>query len=78
MAEQCHFPFVTFEGTAVVVVNGIDALLSSPPASMNTAVTGQRWATRSRASAVNPRSIGRGYAQEPVCCRRHKRLRCSR
>ena len=43
MAELCHFPFATFEGTTVVAVNSVDELLASTPASMNTMVTGERW-----------------------------------
>ena len=43
MAEMCHFPFASFEGTNVVAVNSVDELIAHPPASMGTSPTPERW-----------------------------------
>lgn len=43
MAEMCHFPFATFEGPTVVVVNSADDLMARPPASMGTSLHPERW-----------------------------------
>jgi len=71
MAELCHFPFATFEGTTIVVVNSMDELLSSsPPASMNTAVTGERWANHGSYMASRCYDIFGGLEilnSNPVC-----------
>jgi TAT (twin-arginine translocation) pathway signal sequence len=70
MAEQCHFPFVTFEGTSVVMVRGIDGLLSNAPASMNTAVAGERWADHGSYMASGCYDIFGGLEvlnSNPVC-----------
>lgn len=70
MAELCHFPFATFEGTTVTVVNSVDELLSNAPASMNTAVTGERWAAHGSYMASRCYDIFGGLEilnANPVC-----------
>jgi hypothetical protein len=39
MAEQCHFPFASFEGVSLVKVDSKDALMAKPPRSMGTSPT---------------------------------------
>jgi hypothetical protein len=42
MAEMCHFPFGTYEGTTPVEVKSVDELLETPPPSMNTTLQPER------------------------------------